>query len=449
MTKQSFKTLQQWLNWQETLHPSEIELGLDRIKKVLKRLLPENCSSNGTNFPYKVITVAGTNGKGSTVAFLESILAEASYKVGCYSSPHLLHYNERIRINKNPVSDVLICEAFSRIDKARQSVSLTYFEFGTLAAIDIFTRAGCDVVILEVGLGGRLDAVNIVDPDIALITTVDIDHQDWLGNDRDTIGLEKAGIYRLDRPALYGDEDIPQSIIDKVKKERLAFYQYKKHYAVNIREQQWDFTLLGDGSDSQSRFNLPLPGLKGQIQIKNAANALMVLELLKNDCPVTQAEIKRGLHNCQLAGRFQVYNTDPFIVMDVAHNVQAARVLLEAMKNLSIPGELHVIIGMLKDKEVSDVLSMFASMVTHWYIIELDSYRAMPAAQIEHELRQILSENANVKPQIHCYETFEQAYGQFDRYNKQYETMQKLLIFGSFLTVTEALKTFQADTINS
>lgn len=435
MSIQPFKTLQQWLSWQEKLHPSEIELGLDRVERVLQSLLPQCYETSIAKFPFTIITVAGTNGKGSTVSMLEAILAEAGYKVGSYTSPHILQYNERIKINKEPVSDKTICDSFSRIDNARKSVSLTYFEFGTLAAIDIFYLHQCDIVVLEVGLGGRLDAVNVVGPDVALITTVDIDHQDWLGNDRNAIGLEKAGIYRKNKPAIFGDEDIPQSVIDKVKQEELKFFHYSKDYQFDVRGNQWHWSYFHNDKLVETRYNLPRPQLKGDIQLKNAANALMVLHLVREICPVSQSEIKRGLQNCHLSGRFHIHSSDPFIVLDVAHNVQAAKVLKASIEQLNVPGELHVIVGMLKDKEVKEVLSLFLPMAAHWRVIELEGPRAMPAQEIEC----ILNKELHMDKKVECFLNFDEAYKDFARYNKQNNGFNKLLIFGSFLTVSNAL----------
>lgn len=481
------KTLQDWLAWQETLHPSEIDLGLDRVAQVLYNLLlpdlPDLKLSDSKwpeklhfSLPYTVITIAGTNGKGSTAAMLESIFTEAGYRVGSYTSPHLLRYNERIKITQMPVTDELLCDSFERIDQARGDLSLTYFEFGTLAAIDIFYRQSCEVVILEVGLGGRLDAVNVLDPDVALVTTVDIDHQQWLGYDRDSIGIEKAGIYRNNKPAVFGDSDCPQSILDIVEQQQLTFYQYSVDYHYESRLQQWDWLVSDDKKHELfSRYNLPLPDLKGAVQLKNAANVLMVLELLKKTCPVTQAEIKRGLQNIQLSGRFQIFSTEPFIILDVAHNVQAARTLRNSIehltdntqllkaidekplkaidkkplkainiKKLKASGKLHVIVGMLKDKQVLEVLSVLAPIVYSWRIIDLDTPRAMSAKEIESLLINNIPLADEMSRKTQCFSNFEQAYQDFIADKLMLNSIDKLLIFGSFFTVTDALNLLQS-----
>ncbi len=391
--------------------------------------------------PYTVITIAGTNGKGSTVALLESILTQAGYKVGTYTSPHLQQYNERIRIKQVPVADQLICDAFSRINNSRNNVSLTYFEFGTLAAIEVFFRQQCDIVILEVGLGGRLDAVNAIEPDIAFVSTVDFDHQDWLGNDLDSIALEKAGIYRNNKPAIYGDEPLISSIAEKVAVEELEFYQFGKDYNYRLREQQWDW-LPADSSCFEPYYNLPLPALGGQIQLKNSANVLFILQLIRSQWPVTQAEIKRGLFTATLAGRFQILKTEPLVIADVAHNVQATRVLRKTLQALSVPGKWHIIVGMLKDKDIASVLLELKTVAQSWSIIELDTPRAMPAEAI----RTIVQEQLGQDSETYCFVDFKQAYQHYNEYNNKLQTsggyQNNLLVFGSFFTVSEALRFF-------
>lgn len=454
------KTLQDWLSWQETLHPEEIELGLQRVSDVLYRLLPDcqQATNNTCKLPYTIVTIAGTNGKGSTVAMLESILNEAGYHVGSYTSPHLLHYNERIKINLQSVSDQALCDSFERIDRARDDTSLTYFEFGTLAAIDIFYQQKCEIVILEVGLGGRLDAVNIVDPDITLVTTVDIDHQDWLGSDRETIAIEKAGIYRPDKPAIYGDSDCPQSIYDIVAQQQLDFYQYSVDYQEQLREQQWDWLPDNESKNFSARYNLSLPSLQGEVQLKNAANVIMIVELLKQTWPVSQAEIKRGLLNVQLPGRFQVVSTEPLVILDVAHNVQATRALVKSLTKatdtLKAPqrtGKLQVIIGMLQDKDVSEVLTIMAPFVSQWRFIDLHSPRAMSAHDMAALLKSdvlTMTDETEMLPSsgknIHCFANFQLAYDDFQKKQLMFNSNETLLVFGSFFTVTDALNYFQS-----
>jgi len=427
------KTLQDWLDWQETLHPCEIDLGLQRVDRVIRQLLPDCYRSDPARFPFTIITIAGTNGKGSTVALLEAILCVAGYRVGSYTSPHLLRYNERIKINQAAVSDSLICDAFARIDQARADVSLSYFEFGTLAAIDIMVQQACDIVILEVGLGGRLDAVNVLDADVSLVTTIDIDHQDWLGSDRNTIALEKAGIYRRNKPAIYGDSDCPETIKTLVKEQDLCFFQYSIDYQYSLdKDGLWNWGCYT---------RLPEPALKGIVQYKNATNVLMVLELLKKQFPVTEEQIKQGLQKVHLPGRFQIISHDPFIVIDVAHNVQAARVLKQSLQQSADYERLHIIIGMLKDKDCTEVISVLESLADSWRIIELDSARAKPAEEIAAIIA--TSSQSAAKKELPTFNNFQQAFEDYK--NKVLSSGGKdgLLVFGSFYTVTDALQTLE------
>lgn len=428
------KTLQEWLDWQETLHPREIDLGLQRVSQVIKTLLPECYRSEHGIFPFSIITIAGTNGKGSTTALLESILCSAGYRVGSYTSPHIFSYNERIKINQTAVSDQAICDAFSRIDKARADTSLSYFEFGTLAAIDIMVQESCELVILEVGLGGRLDAVNVLDADIALVTTVDLDHQDWLGNDRDTIALEKAGIYRSDKPALYGDDKLPETIKQLVDQQKLSFYQFSTDYHYSLKNNGlWDWSC---NHKKEVICDLPAPALKGKIQYKNAANALMILELLKKQYPVTKANINSGLKNAKLLGRFQKISDDPLVILDVAHNEQAVQVLKQSLEEFVEFDRLHVIVGMLKDKDCKKIIEVLHSIVSSWRVIDLETHRAKQV----NELADIITQTQTKKSKVETFPDFKQA---FDDYKKDIPLVDSndcLLVFGSFYTVIDALK---------
>jgi len=427
------KTLQHWLNWQETLHPCEIDLGLQRVDRVIRQLLPECYRSEQPAFPFTIITIAGTNGKGSTVALLEAILCAAGYRVGSYTSPHILHYNERIKINRTAVSDQIICDAFARIDQARGDVSLSYFEFGTLAAIDIMVQQSCDIVLLEVGLGGRLDAVNVIDPDIALVTTVDLDHQDWLGNDRNTIALEKAGIYRQNKPALYGDSDCPDSIKTRVSAQDLSFYQFSVDYHYSLhKDGLWDWGCYTA---------LPEPALKGKVQYQNAANVLMVLDLIKEQFPLTQKDIEYGLQNVRLPGRFQIISRDPFIVLDVAHNEQAVKILKQSLEQSLVFDRLHVIIGMLNDKDCEKVISVLEPLVNSWRVIELDSPRAKPAGEIADIISNKRSHKSVKQQTINIFINFQQAFDDYKKNDLSIAGKDCLLVFGSFYAVTDALQT--------
>ncbi|MDH5600929.1 MAG: Mur ligase family protein, partial [Gammaproteobacteria bacterium] len=299
-----FSSLPEWLNWQQGLHSSSIELGLERVAEVFQRL-----HSSLPAIP--VISVAGTNGKGSSVALLETIYQNAGYRTAAYTSPHILHYNERLHLDAEEVSDQQICEAFERIDQARcqgDEISLTYFEFGTLAALDIFYRAKPEVIILEVGLGGRLDAVNIIDADIALITSIGIDHTAWLGHDRETIAREKAGIMRKGCPVVFSSPDMPRSIKQAADEVGAVLYQRGKDFdwKNGMGYAAWDWK-----SDKHQRSALPTPSLRGNHQLDNAAGVLMVIECLADKLPVSQKQVKAGLLSVSVMGRFQCIGGDP------------------------------------------------------------------------------------------------------------------------------------------
>lgn len=379
-----FDCLTDWLNWQETLNPAEIDLGLDRVTRVLQQ------AGLSTTFNCPLIIVAGTNGKGSVVAMLEAMAMAAGLKVCSYTSPHIFQYNERIKINGLAIDDASLCQAFARIDEARGDSQLTYFEFGTLAAIDVFFRAAPDLVIMEVGLGGRLDAVNIMDADVSVLTSVAIDHIDWLGADRESIGFEKAGVFRAGKPVVCGEIEPPATVLQQADKLQCEFIQAGKHYRVLDQQQNGRWTLqscYGDISD------LPQPFLTGEFQKLNAATAIVALQVLQANALFSFAckqqpgfqetdsltsMIPFALRHVRLPGRFQLINTRPQVYVDVAHNLQAARALATQIQStrLAIPaknrGDTWAIVAMLSDKDISGVLDSVAGEIDHWCFCGLD-----------------------------------------------------------------------------
>jgi len=358
-----FQTLSDWLRWQEQLHPTSIDLGLERVREVWQRL-------HAQDFDCPVITVAGTNGKGSSVAMLEAVYREAAYTVGSYTSPHLWRYNERIRIDGNPVTDTQICNAFERIDAVRGDTSLTYFEFGTLAALDIFKHHDLDVIILEVGLGGRLDAVNIIDADVALITAIDLDHMQFLGADRSAIAREKAGILRRQSPGVVADPEPPSALIDYAASLGSRLYCLGREFNVQQEAGSWTWS----GADRR-RVGLPMPALRGEQQLRNAAGVLMVLELLQPRLPVTQVQLRHGLLSAQLPGRFQVVPGRVTTIYDVAHNPAAVTQLADNLTQAGY-GNLHVVFSALADKDIPGLLAPMCKLASHWYLAPLDAARA-------------------------------------------------------------------------
>ncbi len=369
-----FETLADWLAWQETLHPQAIDLGLSRVSSVLERM------ALAKPMPL-TLSVGGTNGKGSCVAMLERILREAGYRVGAYTSPHLLRYNERISVDGQPVDDARIMQAFHRIETARQDTSLSFFEFGTLAALDIFNAASLDIQILEVGLGGRLDAVNSVDADIALIASIDIDHQEWLGHTREAIGQEKAGIFRTGRPAVIADPEVPASVIRLAREQAVPLYRQGQAFGFRRTTDGWDWW------NEDTRFDaLPLPAIPGEHQLMNAAAVLQCLHLLPAACAVDETAIRRGLERVHLAGRFQWFAGDIPVLVDVAHNPQSVRILAEHLRRFHAGRRIQAVFAVMRDKDIPGMLQPICDVIDNWYLAPLH----MPRAATPDELSGIL-----------------------------------------------------------
>lgn len=329
-----------------------------------------------------VITVAGTNGKGSTCAMLESILRSAGYRVGLYTSPHLRRYHERVRIDGREASDDTLCAGFERVEAARGASALTYFEFGTLAAFVCFAGAGLDVAILEVGLGGRLDAVNAIDADCAVVTAIDLDHQEWLGDTREAIGREKAGIFRAGRPAVCGDPDPPASLLDEAARVGVRLFRAGRDFRADPGPDGWAWR-----AGERARTGLPYPSLRGAHQIGNAATALMALECLADRLPVNQAQVREGLLNVRLPGRFQVLPGRPLRVLDVAHNPQAVRVLAATLREQTVTGRTVAVFGMLKDKDIAAVFREMRGAIDGWYLATLGGERGTSAEELARQAR--------------------------------------------------------------
>lgn len=351
-----FDTLAEWLQWQDTLHPRQVDLGLERCGLVAERmgLLAPGCP---------VITVAGTNGKGSCVAMLEGILRAAGYRTGAYTSPHLLRYNERVTVDGRAATDGALVEAFDRIDRARAQTSLTYYEFATLAALDIFAREKVQVMLLEVGLGGRLDAVNLVDADVAMVCTVDVDHVDWLGAEREVIAREKAGIFRTGRPAVCGEPEPPCTLEACAAERGAPLYRLAREYDFEEGALGWHWH-----HDDSTLRDLPRPGIPGVLQVQNAAAVLMVLQLLSEKMPVPDEAVRRGLETAHLPARFQVLEGPIERIVDVAHNVQAARTLARSLRARPCTGRTLAVFGMLADKDIAGVVAAMAEVVDDWYL---------------------------------------------------------------------------------
>jgi dihydrofolate synthase / folylpolyglutamate synthase len=429
-----FNTLNDWLSWQETLHPAEIELGLARTSEVLARL-------ELTQPDFTLITVAGTNGKGSSVAMLESILLDAGYRVGSYTSPHLLTYNERIKLDGKPVADDVLCESFERIDQARVSqpaeyISLSYFEFGTLAAIDILHRADVDIAILEVGLGGRLDAVNVLDADVALITAIDVDHTDWLGNDRETIAREKAGIMRSGRPAVCADPQPPASLLEIAESLGAPLSLLGRDFFIEqacIEREGDSWHWRGDQAEHK---NLPLPALAGDFQLNNAAGVLAAMAALGPEFPVNAAAITEGLRSVTLPGRFQIMPGARLRIVDVAHNAQSAQALANSLRQQPCGGQTHAVLAMLADKDIDAVLAQLGPLVDHWYLAPLSVPRSATVAQLHTALSAAATTASANDVSI---ESFDDVAAAYQAALATSAARDRIVVTGSFFTVAAVM----------
>ena len=395
---QNRDSLDEWLRWQENLMEETILLGLERVQKVYQRLFP-----NGV--PFFVVTVGGTNGKGSTISFIEGIYRDSEYKIGCSTSPHLIKYNERYAIDGKIVDDATIVRAFEAIERKREGISLTYFEFSTLAALLIFAEASIDIAILEVGLGGRLDSVNVVDCDIAVITNIDIDHTDYLGNTRESIGLEKAGIMRKNKSCFCADQDPPKSLL-----------AYADEIGANL-------TFVREPYGGEI-------GLKGDHQKINAALAIKVVEQLNGQFPVSSEMIKAGARKAQIAARFQqIESGNKTVILDVAHNSAAVKTLVKMLEKNAMP--TVAIFSALADKDIDDMIRLASKTIMHWFLVPISSERALQTDDLKNifDSSQATTVCSDMKSAIN------QAL--------LHNNSSRVVIFGSFYTVTDAMVILQ------
>jgi len=371
---------------------------------------------------FGIITIAGTNGKGSTAAMLEAILCTAGYQVGTYTSPHLIVFNERARLNRRPATDEELCSAFEHIESIRGETPLTYFEYGTVVVLELFRSHQVDIAVLEVGLGGRLDAVNGVDADVAVISSIGIDHTSWLGSDREVIGREKAGIFRANRPAVCSDPAPPASVAQAAAETGAKLLQLNRDFFVERSPHGWTWRYL-----KRIRSGLPYPAARGDHQVTNAAGALMALESLDDRFPVTQMQIREGLHKAAAPGRFQVLPGRPVRVLDVAHNPQAAAALAATLKQQPVNGKTLAVFGMLRDKPVVEMARVMQAVVDGWYAAALDAPRGATADELIEGLT-----NAGVTENVSGYPDVGSAYAAAARDAKGDD---RIVVFGSFYTV--------------
>jgi dihydrofolate synthase/folylpolyglutamate synthase len=418
------RTLADWLDRLERQHPTAIDLGLERVREVGQRMRlgkPARC----------VITVGGTNGKGSTVAFIEAIARASGLRVGAYTSPHLFAYNERVRIDRGDVGDAELVEAFEAVEKARGDISLTYFEHGTLAALWLFERAGLDLAVLEVGLGGRLDAVNIVDADVAVLTTVDLDHQDWLGDNREAIGFEKAGIARAWKPLVLGEDDPPASVL-------------RHAYAIGASAIRANCDFLFETVDAARwrwrepgfELELPTPRLSAPAQMRNAASAIAALRA--SDLAIADPAWARGVADASVPGRLQSFERAGIrIVVDVAHNPQAAGELAAWLAAQPAQARVFAVFAALADKDVAGIVARLAPGVDRWWLagIEDAGPRGQGADALAASLAGSAAATASIAPDVAT--ALAQA-------RAQARPGDRVLVFGSFHTAAAALRALDA-----
>ena len=418
-TNNMHTTLANWLSYLETLHPKTIALGLERVAQVKQQL------NLNPNFP--IIVVGGTNGKGSVCAMLESIFHAAGYRVGCYTSPHLLDYNERVRVGKRQASDATLCAAFEKIEQVRGDVPLTYFEFGTLAVMQCFIQQKIEVAILEVGLGGRLDAVNVFDADCSVVVSVDMDHMEYLGDTREKIAYEKAGIFRGGRVAVFGDLDMPNAIASEAQRMGAQLWRLGEQYSFTAGKQQWNYR-----SKLGTRSALPYPALRGAFQLRNASAALVALDVLREKLPVDMSAVRRGLGEVALSGRFQVIPGKPQLILDVAHNPHAAISLAQNLAAMPPSGKTFALFAMLKDKDMAGVVRALKNQIDVWLVAGIAAPRGATAL----ELAQVLNEEG-VAGTVQTFATVTDALRH--ACNEAAEN-DRIVALGSFYTVAEVMR---------
>jgi dihydrofolate synthase/folylpolyglutamate synthase len=414
-------TLPGWLALLESRHAEvHIDMGLDRVRAVKQRM--------GLAFGCPVVMVAGTNGKGSTCSMLESMLLRAGYRVGLYIKPHFLDFNERARINGEMATDEALVAAFDAVEAQRGDTDLTYFEFTTLAIMHLLSKSDLEVAILEVGLGGRLDAVNVIDADVAIVTSIDIDHKDYLGETREEIGFEKAGIFRPGKPAICSDPLPPQSLIKHAEDIGADLWLLGRDFNYQGDKQQWSY-----GGRSQRRNSLAYPALRGANQLLNASAALAALEVLRPQLPVGAQEARTGLALVELPGRFQVLPGRPAVILDVAHNPHAAATLAQNIGNMGFAPFTYAVFGIMQDKDIDGVIASIAQHVDHWCVADLPSPRSARASELVEKLA--ASKPAGAKPEEFSATAFANPAEAYANALSRAGENDRIVVFGSFYTV--------------
>ena len=428
-------TLADWLAHCERLHPSTIELGLERVSQVWRRMgvtlgTPVGASEGrGADAPV-VFTVAGTNGKGSTCAMIENILLAAGFKVGVYGSPHLVHFEERCRVMGAPVKADELLPHFAAVEEARGELALTYFEFTTLAIMRLLALAGLDAVVLEVGLGGRLDAVNVVDADCSVITSIDLDHMDYLGPDREAIGREKAGILRAGRPAVVSDPQPPRSVVEHAEALGADLWLFARDFNYSGDRQQWSW------GGREKRFNgMAYPSLRGVNQLLNASGVLAALEAMRLRLPVSAQAVRTGLATVELPGRFQIIPGQPTLILDVAHNPHAAATLAANLDQMGFSPKTHAVWGAMSDKDLAGMVGKLTQVIDAWYCCELPTERAAGASQLADVVRAMSGQSTSLLRQQPTVTTHADPMAGLHAALAAAGPTDRIVVFGSFFTV--------------
>ena len=437
-----FNCIDDWVDYIQSLYAREIDLSLDRVAEVYLRLRPQ-----GVNF--KIITIAGTNGKGSTCEILAAIYHSAGYATGKYTSPHIELFNERFAINRQIATDQELLDVFARVELARESTRLTFFEFGTLVAIELFADNNIDVAIMEVGLGGRLDAVNILDADIAVVTSISIDHTDWLGDTIDEIAGEKIAITRPNKPCVVGIIEPPSIVIEHCQKHKvpISLPKIDFDYAVNQTKRKWNWS-----NQDKTYENLSFPFNQEGIQLENAAVALQTVSLLQGSLPVIDKAIYRGLSDAALIARCQLISSSPIVVVDVAHNLASIKRLTEFIQGFTVQGKIYALCGMLKDKQIEKCLGYMVNSIDEWKFVSIDHPRGSQSSELlsrlhsqaaieiaanrlnDSKLQDILSSN--------CFDDVISAYNHI---SKKLNNDDALIVFGSFFIVSDIMQIVSFD----
>lgn len=413
--------LEDWLDYLEALHPSAIDMGLDRVAQVRDAM--------AINPSFAIVTIAGTNGKGSVCAMLSSILKAAGYRVGTYTSPHLLHYNERVMLDMVPVSDDALVASFRVVEAARDKTSLSYFEYGTLAALHLFSQSAVDVAVLEVGLGGRLDAVNAFDPDVAAVVSIGLDHQNYLGDTREAIAVEKAGVFRSGKPAFCADPHPPQSLLDYAAEIGADLRLIGRNFGYQKQNENRQWMAWSEGC--LHRHALPFPSLRGDYQLVNASLVLGILDALQVRLPVALGDIKRGLVDVEWPARFQVLPGRPSVVLDVGHNPHAAQVLRANLDQMGFFPMTYAVIGMMADKDIAGVVGLLADRIDAWHVAAPQLARSADPEALAHIIRSIQGDSS-----VTIYPSVALAW---QGASKQANESDRILVFGSFYTVAEVM----------